>query len=77
MGSLVEENVEYMSKILEVNVSGMARINNLFFPLVERAKGRFINFLSEYGKFCALPFTATIRQASTPSKGITTLCVGK
>lgn len=56
MGSLVEENSEYMKKILDINVSGVARVNNVFFPLIETAKGRYINFSSEYGKFCSMPF---------------------
>jgi NAD(P)-dependent dehydrogenase (short-subunit alcohol dehydrogenase family) len=34
----------------------MNRVDTLFFPLLERAKGRIINISSEYGKFCALPF---------------------
>lgn len=55
-GSLVEESADYMNKILDVNLSGMARVNNVFFPLVEKAKGRYINFSSEYGKFCSMPF---------------------
>lgn len=56
MGSLVEEDAELMQKILDVNVSGMARINRVFFPLLEKKKGRIVNFSSEYGIFCSIPF---------------------
>ena len=55
-GALVEHEPENMDAILRVNVGGMNRVDTLFFPLMERAKGRIINISSEYGKFCALPF---------------------
>ncbi|MCQ2430160.1 MAG: SDR family NAD(P)-dependent oxidoreductase [Clostridia bacterium] len=56
IGSLVEEDAELMQRILDVNVSGMARVNRVFFPLIEAGKGRFVNFSSEYGRFCSIPF---------------------
>lgn len=55
-GALAEHDPDRMDAILRVNVGGMNRVNTLFFPLLERAKGRIINISSEYGKFCALPF---------------------
>ena len=55
-GALVEHDPERMDAILRVNVGGMNRVDSLFFPLLERAKGRIVNISSEYGKFCALPF---------------------
>lgn len=36
----------------------MVRINRLFFPLVEKEKGRFIDFSSEYGTYQVVPFNA-------------------
>ena len=56
MGSLIEEDAELMQKILDVNVAGMARVNRVFFPLIERGGGRIVNFSSEYGRFCSIPF---------------------
>lgn len=56
LGSLVESNIEAMSEIMDINVSGMYRINNALFPLIEKAKGRIINISSEYGRIDALPF---------------------
>ncbi|MBR6312307.1 MAG: SDR family NAD(P)-dependent oxidoreductase, partial [Oscillospiraceae bacterium] len=55
-GALTEHDPERMDAILRVNVGGMNRVDTLFFPLLERAKGRIINISSEYGRFCALPF---------------------
>ena len=36
----------------------MERINRLFFLLVEKEKGRFIDFSSEYGIYQVVPFNA-------------------
>ena len=55
-GALVEHDPERMDAIMSVNVGGMNRVDTLFFPLLERAKGRIVNISSEYGKFCSLPF---------------------
>jgi NAD(P)-dependent dehydrogenase (short-subunit alcohol dehydrogenase family) len=55
-GALVEHDPEHMDAIMRVNVGGMNRVDTLFFPLLERAKGRIINISSEYGRFCSLPF---------------------
>ena len=56
MGSLIEEDAELMQRILDVNVSGMARVNRTFFPLLEKGNGRIVNLSSEYGIFCSIPF---------------------
>ena len=36
----------------------MERINRLFFPLVEKEEGRFIDFSIEYGTYLVVPFNA-------------------
>ena len=36
----------------------MVRINRLFFPLVEKEKGKLIDFSSEYGIYQVVPFNA-------------------
>lgn len=58
MGSVVEQSADLMQKIMDVNVVGMCRVNQVFFPLVENARGRIINFSSEYGKYTTVPFHA-------------------
>ncbi len=56
MGSLIEEAPERMGRIINVNLLGMCRVNQVFFPMVEKAKGRFLNFSSEYGTYAVVPF---------------------
>lgn len=56
MGSLIEEDPEWMEAVLAVNVGAMARVNRVFFPMLEKGRGRVINFSSEYGIFCSIPF---------------------
>lgn len=56
MGSLIEEPMEKLEKMLKVNVCGMYLINEMFLPMIEKAKGRIINFSSEYGTYTAVPF---------------------
>lgn len=58
MGSLIEEGEGRLNQIMQVNLMGMERVNRLFFPLVEKEKGRFINFSSEYGTYQVVPFNA-------------------
>ena len=55
MGSLIEEGEGRLNQIMQVNLMGMERVNRLFFPLVEKEKGRFINFSSEYGTYQVVP----------------------
>ncbi len=56
MGSLIEEDPSVMEKILNVNVMGMVRVNKIFFPLLEKVKGRIVNISSECGIYGATPF---------------------
>ncbi len=56
LGSVIEENVSKLQKILDVNVVGMYRINKVFFEHILRGKGRYINISSEYGTLDAVPF---------------------
>lgn len=58
MGSLIEEGEGRLNQIMQVNLMGIERVNRLFFPLVEKEKGRFINFSSEYGTYQVVPFNA-------------------
>ena len=55
MGSLIEEGEGRLNQIMQVNLMGIERVNRLFFPLVEKEKGRFINFSSEYGTYQVVP----------------------
>lgn len=56
MGSFIEEPAERLQNIFNVNVFGMCLVNEVFLPLVERGKGRIINFSSEYGTYTTVPF---------------------
>lgn len=71
MGSLVAEPMEKLERMLKVNVCGMYLINEIFLPLIEKGKGRIINFSSEYGTYTAVPFngfyTITKRAVETYS----------
>lgn len=58
MGSVLDLPAERMQQILNVNLIGMYRVNRTFFPMVEKAKGRIINFSSEYGTYAVVPFNA-------------------
>jgi NADP-dependent 3-hydroxy acid dehydrogenase YdfG len=56
--SLVEGDcVEILRKVLEVNVTGMARVNRAFFDLVRAGGGRIINCSSESGWMTPQPFS--------------------
>ncbi len=57
-GSLVEENPDRLDKIVDGNLLGMFRVNQIFFPLIEKGHGRILNFSSEYGKYFTSPFSA-------------------
>lgn len=58
MGSLIEEDIKVMERMVDINLMGMVRMNNIFFPLIEKGKGRIINFSSEYGTYAVVPFNA-------------------
>lgn len=56
MDSLIEADLDKLSKILEINITGVARVNKVFFPLVKTAKGRIINISSETAYMTSPPF---------------------
>ncbi|MCH5197597.1 MAG: SDR family NAD(P)-dependent oxidoreductase [Oscillospiraceae bacterium] len=57
MASLVEgDPVKTISRMIDINVMGMIRVNKAMFPLIEEAKGRIINFSSECGWEKPQPF---------------------
>ncbi|HPF87066.1 MAG TPA: SDR family NAD(P)-dependent oxidoreductase [Candidatus Limiplasma sp.] len=56
MGSVIENDVETMRRILDINLLGMYRMNRAFFDLIQNGKGRIINISSEYGTLGAVPF---------------------
>lgn len=56
-GSLIEEDVATIKKIFDVNVFGTYSVNQIFFPMLLKAKGRVINFSSEYGCYATAPFS--------------------
>ncbi len=57
MASLVEGNpVKTIKKMIEINVLGMIRVNQYLFELINRSKGRIINFSSECGWEKPQPF---------------------
>lgn len=43
MSSLIEGDIDIIKQSLDVNLLGMARVNQTFFPLVKNCKGRIIN----------------------------------
>lgn len=56
MGPVVEIPGDRMQQIMNINLIGMYRVNQTFFPLVKNANGRIINFSSEYGTYPTVPF---------------------
>ena len=57
MGSMVEGDiVATMEKMLDVNVTGMVRVNRAFFEMVKAGSGRIINCSSECGYMKPQPF---------------------
>lgn len=59
MGSLIESDLSLIQSAVEVNLIGMARMNKVFFPLVEKCKGRIINCSSECGWMTPQPFNGS------------------
>lgn len=55
LGSYVEKDLDALERIFNINVNGTYKLNNIFFPLVNKCKGRYINISSEYGIIPALP----------------------
>jgi len=57
MGSLVEGDIaRTMEKMLDINMTGMVRVNRAFFEMVKAGGGRIINCSSECGYMKAQPF---------------------
>ena len=57
MASLVElDPVSTIARMIDINVMGMIRVNKAMFGLIEKAKGRIINFSSECGWEKPQPF---------------------
>lgn len=56
LGSMVELSTNNLEKIININLIGMYRVNQIFFPMIKKAKGRYINISSEYGVLDAIPF---------------------
>jgi NAD(P)-dependent dehydrogenase (short-subunit alcohol dehydrogenase family) len=56
ISSLIEDDPKKVEKALNVNVIGMMRVNNVFFPLLNKEEGRIINMSSESGWLSPSPF---------------------
>lgn len=56
MSSLIEGDIKVIQQMLEVNLMGMVRMNQTFFPLIQKCKGRIINCSSECGWMTPQPF---------------------
>jgi len=56
LGSLTDIPEERLARILDINVMGTFRVNKMFFPLLDAAKGRIVNISSETGWQSAAPF---------------------
>lgn len=59
MSSLIEGDIDIIKQSLDVNLLGMARVNQTFFPLVKNCKGRIINCSSECGWMTPQPFNGS------------------
>ena len=58
MNSLIEISEEDFVKIFNINLFGVYRINKVFFPLIQKGKGRFVITTSELAPNKILPFNA-------------------
>ena len=56
ISSLIEDDLNKLKKAFDVNLLGMMRVNNIFFPLLNKENGRIINISSETGWMSASPF---------------------
>lgn len=56
MDSLIEGDIKDMERLININIMGMVRVNQIFFKLIKEANGRIINVGSECGVFPASPF---------------------
>jgi NAD(P)-dependent dehydrogenase (short-subunit alcohol dehydrogenase family) len=57
MGSLIELEVESLERIIDINLLGMYRINQAFFEMIRKGKGRIVNVSSETGVLSPAPFS--------------------
>ena len=58
MNSLIEIEEETFIKIFNVNLFGTYRVNKVFFPLIQKARGKIIITTSELASNKILPFNA-------------------
>ncbi len=56
ISSLIEDDLNKLKKAVDVNLLGMMRVNNVFFPLINKETGRIINISSESGWLSPSPF---------------------
>lgn len=56
VGSMIEMSEVTLQRVLDVNVMGTFRVNQVFFPLIKARKGRIINISSETGWQSGGPF---------------------
>jgi len=56
VGSVAEIEEDRLARLLEVNVMGTFRVNQVFLPLVLARKGRIVNVSSETGVQSSMPF---------------------
>lgn len=56
IGPLMEVPLEAFEKLMRINFFAIYTVNQKFFPLLKKAKGRIIHLSSEYGALLALPF---------------------
>ena len=56
VGPLVEIPEELLRQTLEINLMGVSRVNNRFFPLLRQPQGRIVILSSETGRQTAAPF---------------------
>ena len=52
---MIEGGVERYERLININVLGAYRVTNIFFPLIQKAKGQIINISSETAR-TLLPF---------------------
>ncbi len=56
LGSMIEIDEATLRRVLEVNVLGTFRVNQVFFPLIQARLGKIINISSETGWQSGAPF---------------------
>lgn len=56
LGSMVEILEATLQRVLDVNVMGTFRVNQVFYPLIKTGRGRIVNISSETGWQTGAPF---------------------